>query len=88
MANHQTMPFPVSNDIDSLYRVYNNTCIGMQHEYWLQQFKKALSIYQSGQSLRRGYNSVDPVVEWFYKQKLKKTTLEPIKQMLIGIIDV
>jgi len=70
-----------------LYREYTITCIGVQNDYWLQQFKKAINIHQSGQSLRHGYNSIDPVVEWFYKQKSKKNTLEPIKQTLIGLLE-
>jgi hypothetical protein len=52
-------------------------------------FKQALSIYLSGGSLRRGYNSqFDHVSEWYAKQRNMKPQLEREKQDLLGVIGI
>jgi hypothetical protein len=73
--------------LDLLYRNYSLRCTGIRDTNWLIMFKQALSIYLSGGSLRRGYNSqFDHVSEWYAKQRYMKSQLEKEKQDLLGVI--
>jgi len=75
--------------LDLLYRNYSLRCTGIRDTNWLIMFKQALSIYLSGGSLRRGYNSqFDHVSEWYAKQRYMKSQLEKEKQDLLGVIGI
>ena len=75
--------------LDLLFRNYSLRCTGIRDTNWLIMFKQALSIYLSGGSLRRGYNSqFDHVSEWYAKQRNMKPQLEREKQDLLGVIGI